>query len=135
MAFGAKQIFPIDFNKSAAVGVDLPFSAPGVFKSNYTTAAATKNNLINYFLTNPGERPLNPSFGGGLRAFIFQQITDNNLDFLKEEISEKLKIFFNNIKIENLNITDNKDINTITVTLSYSIKNTNISDSIEIDFA
>ena len=135
MAFEAQQIFPIDFNKSAAVGVDLPFSAPGVFKSNYTTAAATKNNLINYFLTNPGERPLNPSFGGGLRAFIFQQITDNNLDFLKEEISEKLKIFFNNIKIENLNITDNKDINTITVTLSYSIKNTNISDSIEIDFA
>jgi len=135
MAFGAKQIFPIDFNKSAAVGVDLPFSAPGVFKSNYTTAAATKNNLINYFLTNPGERPLNPNFGGGLRAFIFQQITDDNLDFLQEEISEKLKIFFNNIKIENLNITDNKDINTITVTLSYSIKNTNISDSIEIDFA
>jgi phage baseplate assembly protein W len=135
MAFGQQQIFPIDFNKSAAVGVDLPFSAPGVFKSNYTTAAATKNNLINYFLTNPGERPLNPNFGGGLRAFIFQQITDNNLDFLKEEISEKLKIFFNNIKIENLNIKDNKDINTITVTLSYSIKNTNISDSIEIDFA
>ena len=135
MAFGQQQIFPIDFNKSAAVGVDLPFSAPGVFKSNYTTAAATKNNLINYFLTNPGERPLNPNFGGGLRAFIFQQITDNNLNFLKEEISEKLKIFFNNIKIENLNIKDNKDINTITVTLSYSIKNTNISDSIEIDFA
>ena len=60
MAFGAKQISPIDFNKSAAVGVDLPFSAKGVFKSNFTTKEATKNNLINYFLTNPGERPLNP---------------------------------------------------------------------------
>ena len=135
MAFGERQISPIDFNKSAAVGVDLPFSNPGVFKSNYTTAAAIKNNLINFFLTNPGERPLNPNFGGGLRAFIFQQITSNNLDFLKEEITEKLKIYFNNVKIENLSITDNKDENTITVTLSYSIKNTNISDSIEIDFA
>ena len=49
MAFNSQQIFPIDFNKSAAVGVDLPFSAPGVFKPNYTTAAAIKNNLINYF--------------------------------------------------------------------------------------
>ena len=37
MAFGARQISPIDFNKSAAVGVDIPFSAPGVFKPNYTT--------------------------------------------------------------------------------------------------
>ena len=47
MAFNSQQIFPIDFNKSAAVGVDLPFSAPGVFKPNYITAAAIKNNLIN----------------------------------------------------------------------------------------
>ena len=74
MAFNAQQIYPIDFNKSAAVGVDLPFSDPAVFKPNYTTAAAIKNNLINYFLTNPGERYLNP-IGGGLRAFIFEQIT------------------------------------------------------------
>ena len=96
MAFGAKQISPIDFNKSAAVGVDIPFSAPGVFKPNYTTKAATKNNLINYFLTNPGERPLNPTFGGGLRAFIFEQITTDNLDFLEEQISSDLKTFFPN---------------------------------------
>ena len=89
MAFGQQQIFPIDFNKSAAVGVDLPFSAPGVFKSNYTTAAATKNNLINYFLTNPGERPLNPSFGGGLRAFIFQQINTNSC--LRSNFSQLLR--------------------------------------------
>jgi len=65
MPFDAKQISPIDFNKSAAVGVDIPFTAPGVFKPNYTTSAAIKNNLINYFLTNPGKRPLNPSLGGG----------------------------------------------------------------------
>ena len=55
MAFNAQQIYPIDFNKSAAVGVDLPFSAPGVFKPNYTTKEAIKNNLINYLLTNSRE--------------------------------------------------------------------------------
>ena len=52
MAFGAQQIYPIDFNKSAAVGVNLPFNAPSVFRPNYTTAEAIKNNLINYFSTN-----------------------------------------------------------------------------------
>jgi len=70
MPFDAQQIYPIDFDKSAAVGVDIPFSYPAVFKPNYTTKDAIKNNLINYFLTNPGERYLNP-IGGGLRAFIF----------------------------------------------------------------
>ncbi len=135
MAFGAKQISPIDFNKSAAVGVDIPFSAPGVFKPNYTTANATKYNLLNFLLTNPGERPLNPTFGGGLRDFIFEQITTDNLDFLNEEIEEKIQQFFPNINIDNLNILSQPDNNTITVSLSYSIKNTNINDTVEIDFS
>ena len=134
MAFDAQQIYPIDFDKSAAVGVDIPFSAPGVFKPNYTTAAAIKNNLINYFLTNPGERPLNPTFGGGLRAFIFQQITTDNLDFLEERIASDLSKFFNNIQIGNLEILRQEDTNTITVSLTYSVINTNINDTLQIDF-
>lgn len=134
MAFGAQQIFPIDLNKSAAVGVDLPFNANSVFRPNYTTAKAIKNNLINYFLTNPGERPLNPLFGAGLRAFIFEQITTGNLDFLRNDIESKLKIFFTNININNLEILKQEDNNTITVFLTYSIKRTNITDTIELDF-
>ena len=134
MAFGAQQIFPIDFDKSAAVGVDIPFSAPGVFKPNYTTAAAIKNNLINYFLTNPGERPLNPTFGGGLRAFIFQQITTDNLDFLEERIASDLSKFFPNVRIRNLEILRQEDTNTITVSLTYSVVNTNINDTLQINF-
>ena len=134
MAFNAQQIFPIDFNKSAAVGVNLPFSAPSVFFSNYTTKEATKNNLINYFLTNKGERPLNPSFGGGLRAFIFQQISDNNVDFLTQEVESSLNTFFPNIRVDNLEILRQEDNHTITVSLTYSIKKTNIADTVEIDF-
>jgi len=135
MAFGARQISPIDFEKSVAVGVDIPFSAAAVFNSNYTTKNATKNNLINYFLTNPGERPLNPNFGAGLRAFIFEQITTGNLDFLKNEIEEKLELFFNNIEIQNLEILKQEDNNTITVFLKYSIDNTGETDTINLDFA
>ena len=134
MAFGAQQILPIDFNKSAAVGVDIPFSEKGVFKSNYTTKEATRNNLINYFLTNPGERPLNPNFGAGLRSFVFQQIADDNLDFLEEEISSNLEKFFPNINIDNLLIGKQEDENTINVSLDYSIINTGITDNINLEF-
>ena len=134
MAFNAQQIFPIDFNKSAAVGVDLPFSSPGVFKPNYTTKEATKNNLINYFLTNPGERPLNPTFGAGLRDFVFEQIIDENLDFLQEKISADMQNFFPNVNILNLEVYSNTNNNSINISLNYNIINTNISDTIEIDF-
>ena len=80
MAFGAKKIFPLDTKPSVAVGVSLPFNAPNVFRSTYLTKDAIKTNLINFFLTNQGERYLNPLFGGDLRAFIFEQITNDNLD-------------------------------------------------------
>ena len=134
MAFNAQQIFPIDFDKSVAVGVNVPFNAPSCFRPNYTTKEAIKNNLINFFLTNPGERPLNPTFGGGLRAFIFEQISDDNLEFLQEGIQDQLNIFFPSINIENLEILKQEDLNTIIVSLSYSIKNTNINDTLEISF-
>ena len=156
MAFDAQQIYPIDFNKSAAVGVDIPFTGPTgfrnnaisgssvfplgtnkvqtPFKSNYTTSAAIKNNLINYFLTNQGERPLNPTFGGGLRSFIFEQITTGNLNFLKERIQKDLNSFFPNVSIGNLQILRQEDTNSISISLTYKVVNTSISDNLQLDF-
>ena len=134
MAFSPQQIAPVDFDASVAVGVDIPFSGPAVFISNYQTKDATKNNLINFFLTNPGERPLNPLFGGGLREFIFEQITEDNLNFLREDINDKLAIYFPNIIIDDLTVTGQSDTNQITVTLKYSVLNTSINDTLEIQF-
>jgi phage baseplate assembly protein W len=132
MAFNPQQIYPIDLNANAAVGVNLPLSGPSVFISNYQTKDAIKNNLINFFLTNPGERPLNPTFGGGLRAFIFEQITTDNLNFLREDINSKILFYFPNINVADLIVAGQEDLNQITVTLTYSVINTNITDTLEI---
>ena len=134
MPFSPQQIAPIDFDASVAVGVNLPFSGPAVFISNYQTKDAIKNNLINFFLTNPGERVLNPTFGGGLRAFLFEQITLDNLNFLREDINSKLENYFPNIQIEDLMVSGQEDTNQITVTLKYSVINTNVIDTLEIEF-
>jgi hypothetical protein len=134
MAFSPQQIAPIDFDPSTAVGVNLPFSGQAVFISNYTTSEATKNNLINFFLTNPGEIPMNPTFGGGLRTFIFEQITADNLNFLREDINDKISVYFPNIIVNDLLVTGQSDTNQITVTLKYSVLNTSINDTITIEF-
>lgn len=134
MPFSPQQIAPIDFDTNVAVGVNIPFSGPAVFISNYQTKDAIKNNLINFFLTNPGERPLNPTFGGGLRAFIFEQITLGNLNFLKEDINQKLTTYFPQIVIDELLVTGQNDENQITITLKYSVPNTSISDTLTIEF-
>ncbi len=134
MAFGEKQIFPIDLNKSAAVGIDLPLNGPAVFKSNFQTKDAIKSSLINFLLTNPGERFLNPTFGAGLRDFLFTQITDNNLDFLREDLQSKITTLFPNIIINSLEILRGNDSHTITINFNYSIINTNLTDDITLSF-
>jgi len=133
MPFNEQQISPIDFNTSAAVGIDIPFNGNAVFKSNFQTQNAIKNNLINFFLTNPGEYYLNPNFGGGLRDFLFEQITDGNTDFLKEDISTKIAEFFPNIILTSLNVSQNIDFNSLIVDINYQVANTNINDNITLD--
>ena len=135
MAFGAKKIFPVDFKPGTAVGVGLPFNAPAVFNSTYTTKDAIKYNLLNYFLTNKTERYLNPNFGGNLRAFIFQQITNGNIEGLKSDIQSQLKTYFPNVNVDSLNVDFITDENQISVALTYNIINTGISDNINITFA
>lgn len=134
MAFAPRKIFPIDTTPNTAVGVALPFNGNVAFKSTYTTKEAIKYNLINFFLTNPTERYLNPSFGGGLRSFIFEQITSGNIDFLKEDIQTKISRYFPNVIVVSLNIFQNTDNNAITISLVYNIQDTGISDNIEIQF-
>lgn len=134
MPFNPQQINPVDLNPNVAVGVNLPFSGPAVFTQNYLTAQAIKNNIINYFLTNPGEIPLNPTFGGGLRAFIFEQIAEGTLTGLKENISGKMENIFPEVIINSLDVLRNDDYNTVIVNMKYSIANSNIVDQINFEF-
>jgi phage baseplate assembly protein W len=134
MAFGAKRIFPLDTKPSVGVGVALPFNAPAVFRTTYTTQESIKYNLINFFLTNKNERYLNPTFGGDLRAFIFQQISIGALDSLKEDIQYQLSLYFPNVIIGNLTIDSLPEFNQVNVTLTYSIQNTGLTDTVQLAF-
>jgi len=134
MAFGARRVYPNDLRPRVAIGVNLPFSAPGVFQPNYQTKDAVRNNLINYFLTNPGERYENPLFGAGLRKYIFTKIAAGNLDFIKEDIQTKLNDNFPNIQVEDVEVLKSVNENTIQINITYSIPNTGINDTLELNF-
>jgi phage baseplate assembly protein W len=135
MAFGIRKVYPNDLRPRVAIGVNLPFDSPGVFQPNYQTRDAIKNNLINYFLTNPGERIENPLFGAGLRQYIFTQIETENLDFIKEDIQAKINSNFSNIEVEEIEVQKSVNENTIQINITYSIPNTGINDTLELNFA
>jgi phage baseplate assembly protein W len=134
MAFGATRIYPNDLRPRVAIGVDLPLSGPIAFIPNYQTKDAIKNNLINYLLTNPGERIENPSFGAGLRRFIFEQISTNNLEYIKEDLQDKISTNFPTVRLQEVDVLQTYNTNTIQVILKYSVPNTNINDTVELNF-
>lgn len=133
MATTIQQIDPLDLNSAIGVGVNLPFTGKAVFNTTYTTQEATKANLINYFLTDKGERFLNPTFGSGIRGLLFNNVDEDSLLTLKERISKELKIFFPRVETTQFTINSNPDSNQVTVFVSYKIKNSNIEDEILIN--
>jgi phage baseplate assembly protein W len=134
MAFGAKKIFPIDTKPGTAVGVAIPFNAPAVFFSTYTTKDAIRNNLINFLLTNQKERYLNNNFGANIRAYLFEQITLSNSEALKDNIQNLISIYFPIIRLDTLDILENPDYNELTVRFTYTILNTDLTDQAQITF-
>ena len=134
MAFEVERIHPLDLQPRKAVGVSLPFSGKAVFNSTYTTKDALKSNIINYFLTEKGERFLNPDFGVGLRALLFDQMTEDKGEEIKYKISQGLADWFPNVIINDIQVKSNPDTNTTTIYLSYSVAQTNIQDELVINF-
>ena len=134
MAFQVANKFPIDTRSRKAVGVKVPFSVPYVFEPTYTTKEAINVNLINFLLTNPGERYLNPQFGGGIRQQVFEQISAGNLDMLKLMLTNRIKSKFPMIDLAELKVLGNPDNNVVNVSITYNVVNFGITDNIDIIF-
>ena len=134
MAFEVKKIHPLDLQPRKAVGVSLPFSAKDVFTSTYTTQEALKSNLINYLLTNKGERVLNPDFGIGLRSLLFEQAVQESRDEVESLIRRGISEWFPQVVINTLSVIFTPDNHTSTVYLKYSVNQTNIQDELLINF-
>ena len=133
MAYRISNIDPINLQLKTAVGISLPFNGPTGFNSTYTTTEQIKSNLINYLLTRKGERLFRPTFGANLRNFIFEQISNNNINDLQDILTSKIESNFSKIKIKQLVITSDTDNNIINIFFSYNIINTSIKDNISIN--
>ena len=138
MAIKQTNIFPIDTQPRNAVGIAFPYtsySPQGAtpFKLNYTTKDQIKSNLIVYFSTNKGERPLNPNYGGGLKNLLFEQLTSDTPSIIEEIINDELALSFPEVSLKKLDILQNPDNHQIVVVMRYTIFN-NEEDTLEINF-
>ena len=133
MAYRIDNKFPLDNHPRTAIGFSLPFKGSGVFTPTYTTKDQIKSNLINYFMTNKGERVFNPLFGGDIKKLLFEQITDENSEVLNKKIINDLKSYFPLVVVNKLSVDSDPDMHFINMILDYSVSNFGINDSINLN--
>lgn len=128
------RVNPLDLQKNIAIGVALPFDAPGVFRSTYTTKDQIKSNLVNLLLTDVGERVMNPGFGTNLRRFIFSGITETNIEELRLSLVSSISIYIPEITVQNITVTPNIDYNLISLSIDYVLNISNTPDQVTVQF-
>jgi phage baseplate assembly protein W len=128
MAYRIPNKNPIDVGSRVAIGVSLPFNAPQVFTQTYTTQDQIKSNIINYILTDRGERVFNPTFGSNIRASIFENITPTLLQNLQITLQDDLKMNFPSVNFYKIEITPNYDTNVINIAIYYSVYNNPVTE-------
>tara|TARA_R110000765_G_scaffold289676_1_gene385758 strand:+ start:183 stop:590 length:408 start_codon:yes stop_codon:yes gene_type:complete len=124
--------FPIDSVARKVVGFGFPLNGPAVFVPTYTIREQTKANLINYLLTNKGERVFNPNFGADLRNLVFENVTDRTTDELQETIQNSINMYFPQVIVKEIKFINQPNNNTINFSLTYTIANFGITDDINI---
>ena len=123
---------PIDLQPSRAVGFGFPLDGDAVFIPTFTTRAQTRANLLNYLLTNRGERVFRPNFGSNLRSLLFENIIDAELEDLQSIIQEDIRRFFPNVTVKQIEFNNEPDRNEINFTLTYEIINLGVEDNLDI---
>jgi uncharacterized protein len=134
MAYRVPNIEPIDLQPRVAIGISLPFNGPTGFNGTYTTADQLRTNILSFLLTNRGERLYRPNFGANLRSLIFEQQNNFTLDQLNSIITSQVETQFPGVSVLNVDVDSQPDLNTINVSISYGVTNTNIQDQLTLAF-
>ena len=116
------KLNPQDVGQPQGIGINVLFNNDtSVFNQTFTTKEQVKSNLINFILTDKGERFFNPSFGGNLRASLFEP--DVVFDSVAARLEEEIYAYVPNIIIKKIDIKLLSDQNIVNMSIFYSINN------------
>ena len=133
MAQIINNVFPTPNSGSAALGFSFPFSGRAVFNPTYTTREVVKTNLINWLLTNQGERVFRPTFGANLRALLWEGINEGTTSALEATIQDNIASNFPTIEVKKIQFNNQTNKNTINFVLDYEVHNIGETDQVNIE--
>jgi len=82
---------------------------------------AIRNSLRNLFLTNRGEKLLNPYFGMNLGNYVFESVTESTAKSIGDNIRQNIEIFEPRIKLQQVQVIANEENNSFTINLVLAV--------------
>ena len=96
-------------------------------------ADAVKRSVRNLILTNFGERPYEPLYGGNIRAMLFENTDDPLLqDQLRRQIEGAIKNFEKRAKVDRVVVDVKPDSNALVIQIRFMIFNERFPVDLEI---
>jgi uncharacterized protein len=122
---GVGWSFPPEFNKQAnAIGVKMVADEEDIAES-----------LRVLLSTVPGERIMQPAYGCGLHAMVFETVNESTLTELKDIIERSVLFFEPRITLESVDIdTDELLEGSLKIQLNYTVRKTNTRSNIVYPF-
>ena len=94
---------------ASGLSVALPLTTSdvfGVYNLNTTFEQLAKQNLKMLILTIPGERIMDPSYGVGLRRYLFEQNDSNTYSDISSKIIEQVQKYLSYIRIDDIQLDE-----------------------------
>ncbi len=134
---GRKPVIESKEYEDYAVGLQIPIRITNVaFGQNFTVLEQLKSNIKNLLLTKRGERLMNNDFGSGIETVLFEPITDEFEEKIQDIINEAVEKYLPNVSIDEINVdmsNENKDKNTVNISLKFRNNSTNQSDTLSMN--
>lgn len=89
----------------------------------YTDEQSVRRSLRNILSTNTKERLFNPEFGGGLRRFLFEDISIMTADLMKDAIKDSIKKYEPRARIVDVLVVSNEFAHSYEVSVYYEVIN------------
>jgi phage baseplate assembly protein W len=88
---------------------------------------AIKNSITNAFLTAPGQKILNPTYGVDLRQYLFEPIDDYTTSLIESDIADKLPLAEPRIEVIDVTVTGDEENNQYNIELQIDVPSLGIT--------
>jgi hypothetical protein len=100
----------------------------GAYAVHKDLKSVTRQSLKMIILTAPGERCMSLKFGVGIRSFLFEQMTGVTIGAIKSRLASQVSKYLPYVKLNDLQVSDYPDDNTINLKINYSVPSAGITD-------